>query len=225
MNRFYKRFGIAFSLAYLGATILLCSAFFIKKDVHSPQSGLIEMGFFKPYFFELDVLYLYDTPNFEKSILDLTPSDSIVMDLTENGAFEIDYAPAYLSPIHIKPDYEVFLFQVVSIGQDMYGIIVNEDDATIRYVDVRAGEFIDWPEFLLALPSIEPIDTSQQVLHDKPLDHASKVDKDFDFLKPLMVQGDWIYCRLFKEDLTENGEAWIRWKKGFELQISYSLFF
>lgn len=183
-----------------------------------------DMGFFKPHFFELEKLYFYDRPDFEHSILEQLPADSLTFEITENGGFRINAAPPWLNPAQYKPDYEVLLFEVIGVSRDFVGIIVNGRNGMIRYVDRKAGDFLSWPDFLLQVSSIEPLEPETNPLKIKPLDHASPVDEEFDFIRPLLVQGDWVYGKLLKNDLTENGKAWIRWKNRNQLLIKYSLF-
>jgi hypothetical protein len=197
---------------------------FVKDIASTEVTGQAGIGFFKPHFFELDKLFFYNRPDFNHSILEQTPQDSITFELTENGGFQISTAPPWLSPVHYKPDYELLLFSVLGMSNDFLAVVVNEEDGLVRYIDRKSGEFITWSDFLLQVNSIEPLQPENPSLKVKPLDHSSDMNEEFDFLKPLLVQGDWVYCTLLRDDLTENGKAWLRWKNHHQVLITYSIF-
>ncbi|NJX14240.1 hypothetical protein [Tamlana crocina] len=63
------------------------------------ESGL---GMFTPNFSEHMVLYFYGNLNFEKSLMEHSPTDSITFKKAEYGGYEIATAPPWLVPNHLK---------------------------------------------------------------------------------------------------------------------------
>ena len=184
------------------------------------QMGL---GFFKPNFFEKPVIYFYGQPNLEKSIQEHTPADSIVTAQAELGGFQITNAPPWLVPEHLKMDYDILYFKVISLGRDLIEVVVNKTNGQTGYMDRNAGEIIFWPEFFLRINSVEFIDpVNQKVLHNN-VDHGSEVITKYELMRPILIQNEWMQVELYDDSYKVVDKGWIKWRADGKLLISYSL--
>ncbi|HQY20786.1 MAG TPA: hypothetical protein PK294_04495 [Ignavibacteria bacterium] len=193
---------------------------FKKDEFEDTQMGL---GFFKPNFFEKPVIYFYGQPNLEKSFQELSPTDSIVTAQAELGGFQITNAPPWLVPEHLKMDYDILYFKVISLGRDLIEVEVNSTNGQTGYMDRSAGEIIFWPEFFLRINSVEFLDpVNQKVLHNN-VDHASEVITLYDLMRPVLIQNEWMQVELYDDSYKVTGKGWIKWRADGKLLISYSL--
>jgi len=180
-------------------------------------------GFFKPDFYENPVLYFYGNPDFKKPVMEHVPTDSVVFKRLERGSFDIAYAPPWLVPDHLKMDYEMLYFRILSIGGSFVKVIANTRSQRIAYVSRAAGEIIYWPDFLLRINSVEFVKGKEQTIRYKPSHQAGEVNARFQFMKPVQIEGAWMMVRLVDDGYRTVGEGWIQWKKDGELLIRYSL--
>lgn len=192
----------------------------LRNDDAEYSMGL---GFFKPDLLGNNALYFYNGLNIDKPVFEHTPEDSLLFKKTETSNHDLVYAPPWLVPEHYKPDYEIFYFKLISVGRDFVEVSVNDKIQKISYLDRFAGEILYWPEFLLRVHSVELLSGSEQKIHIKPLDYAGEVNMKFDFLKPVMIQDEWMSVELYDENYVRLGNGWIQWKKNNKLLISYSL--
>ena len=195
----------------------------ISKQPESVPSNDLGLGFFTPNFFEHSVFYFYGSPNLEKSVNDHFPTDSIVFEKREIGGFKIDQAPSWLLPEHLKLDYDILYFRIHALGTDFAEVVVNAANGNTRYIDLRQGKILLWPEFLLSVSTVAFVPNSFQQIKIKPLEHASTVKSNFSFMRPVLVKEEWLLVRLLDSDFKATGEGWIRWRKEGHLMISYSL--
>lgn len=185
------------------------------------QQPMMGIGFFQPNFYEHPTLNFYGGVNLEKSIDEHLPQDSLVFEQTELG-FTSTYAPPWLYPEHMKLDYGILMFRVVGYGSDFLKVESNKQTHQYHYVDKQKGRFITWPEMLLSVSTVEPLN-GHETVRIKPLSNASTINLAYDFLKPLLVQGDWLYVKMLDDGFNEIGKGWIRWKDNDMLLITYSL--
>lgn len=182
------------------------------------------IGFFIPNFHEHRTLYFYGGVNLEKGLTEHMPQDSIVFTLDENQNYTTTYAPPWLVPAQLKLDYGIIHFKALGVGHDFVMVETNAKDNRKSYLNKNKGTLVAWPEYILSMNSVEPIDKSSQKIHIKPLDHAGEVQAEFDIITPLLVKGEWLYGILQKDDRTETGKGWIRWCKEGNILITYSPF-
>ncbi|MEL7002613.1 MAG: hypothetical protein AAFN93_07735 [Bacteroidota bacterium] len=195
-----------------------------KKIVESqPTDGVLGLGFFKPKYFEYPTLYFYGNVNLEKSLSEHLPIDSVGFTKGEYGALSTSYAPPWLLPEHLKMDYGIIFFKVTGIGEDFLKVETNKSNNRFAYLDKRQGAFLTWPEFLLAVNSIEFNELSEKKVRIKPLSFASEVNQDFEFMRPLLIENDWMYVQLMNDNFQGIGNGWIQWKKGNTLLVDYYL--
>lgn len=203
------------------------SAVLVTTSAHLPEYYQIDdqtirsLGLAKPNFYEYPVLYFYN-PNLDKAVDEHMPMDSVVFKRTERE-FEISYAPAWYYPQHMKLDYDVLLHKVITVGRDWIELEVNQSTQQTAWVDASRVDISFWPQFLLSINSVKPLETMNPV-RIKALDHASEVAVDYSMLTPIMVKGEWIKVALVNDNYERIAEGWIRWAKDGKWQISYSLF-
>ena len=181
------------------------------------------LGFFKPNFFDNPVLYFYGNPNFEKSLNDHYPTDSIVFTKRESGGFDIVQAPPWLLPAHLKLDYDILYFKIRALGTEFAEVIVNSTTHSTSYINVQQGKTILWPEFLLSVSTVEFIPNSNQEIKIKPLAQASSIERDFSFMKPVLIREEWMEVQLMDDDFSLVGYGWIRWRESERLLVTYNL--
>jgi hypothetical protein len=199
---------------------IFSSAMFQSEKLHGKKMNI---GFFKPNFYEQNVLYFYGNPNLDKSVMEHFPTDSVVFKKLEQGGFDVTYAPPWLVPEHLKLDYDILFFEAVSVGLDFIKVNANKLEMKEVYVSSSAGKIIYWPEFLLNVNSVEFIDGRNQKVFIKPFDHASTMNLEFDFMKPVFINTDWMMVYLVDSNYNTLGKGWIKWRENNELLISYSL--
>ncbi len=181
------------------------------------------LGFFKPNFFNSSVLHFYGKPNLEKSLNEHAPIDKLLFSQDELGNYVIAEAPPWFSPIHLKLEYGILFFKVISISEEFVEVIGNEHNGYSTFLSRTDGELIFWPDFLLTVSSIELLQDTIQPIRIKPLENASTITTTFSFMKVLSVKDEWVQVKLFDDDFMEKGLGWVRWKKEGQLLISYSL--
>ena len=169
-----------------------------------------------------DTFYFYAQPNFNKSISEHLPFDSLVLERNELG-LNILYAPAWLAPEHMKLDYEILFFKATGISDDFIEVETNAAANRRAYMDRRSLQFTPWDQFLLQVHSVELKDDREQQVRIKPLDHASTLNKEYAVLKPLLVRDQWMKVELISEDYESLGEGWIQWNKDGEMLVIYNL--
>ena len=193
------------------------------------QSGAMNsemsMGFFTPDFYEGGTLYFYGKPTPGKSVTDQVPWDSVVFKVSDMHQYEVTYAPPFLSPSHLKLDYELLYFELISEGHDYAEISLNNETRQSAYVDKYAGKITYWPAFILSVNTVEIKTEFPQSFKVKPLDHAGEVvvEKNYRLLRPESVQGFWLEVSLLNDNLKAEGRAWIRWRDEDRLLVTYSL--
>lgn len=195
-----------------------------KENVFKDEpENSIGLGFFKPDFFEKSVMYFYSNQNSKKTVTEHPPSDSIGFSKTENGGFEISYAPPWLVPEHLKLDYDILYFKIQSLSDDFAEVTVNTGTQQTFFVDRSAGKIIYWPDFLLQVHSVEFTDPGIQKVRVKPLSYAGEDLTAFQLMVPVIVKDEWMLVELFDDNYEQVGQGWIQWKKDNQLLITYSL--
>ncbi len=159
-------------------------------------------------------LLLY--PNHEKQL----PFDSLVLE-----GDQVLYAPPYLLPYYMKLDYQQLTLRLLAVSRDRLEVELNAAQQRRGWVDREQVDFAYWPDFLLQTFSVEPLKIKTNPLRIKPLEQAStfQLPQGKYLLHPVAVNNEWIAVRL----QTETGEAlvedlaWLRWRKGKALLVSW----
>ncbi len=192
----------------------------VRQSEQRPETGL---GMATPDFFNKNVLYFYNRPNFDKALNEHLPSDSLVFKRAETG-IGISYAPPWFVPAHLKMDYQVLHLRALSVYNDFVEVVVNESSGQTTFVSRYDIALRYWPEFLLSVNSVEPFDRPGNPVRVKPLSHASPLKASYAFLKPLRISRHWLYVELLDEAFRPQGRGWIRWQDEGGLLIRYNLF-
>jgi len=192
-----------------------------SKISDEPEMGL---GMVKPDFYNKKVLYFYGMPNFEKPVSDHTPTDSLVFTQTEHHQFDISYAPPWFYPEHLKLDYDILYFKLLTMNRDWVQVELNKQTRQSAWMSRSDVSVLLWPEFLLNVFSIENLDSKNNLLRVRPLPYASEViAKEYEFLVPVMIKDSWLKVNLVDKDFNDVGKAWLQWHSEGKFLISYSL--
>lgn len=138
---------------------------------------------------------------------------------------EIGTAPPWFAPEFLKLDYDIFQLRAITISRNWIEVIVNRQTGKTAWVDRNAVTYESWPEFFLEVFSVELISSIKNPLRIKPMENASIVaDAGKNSLRPVAIRGEWMKVAIE----TDSPEAkprlgWIRWKKGNQVLITWSL--
>lgn len=202
--------------------INLTFAAVVQPKLSGKNDTPIGLGMSKPKFYENNVIYFYGDPNLEKSVSDHSPMDSLVFRRTEIG-MELAYAPPWFVPAHLKMDYEILFLRIVTLHREFIGVLVNESEGRTAFMDRYKNDLQFWPEFLLSVNSIEPINLKSNPIRARPLLHASISPVKFSILKPIRISDQWIEVELLDDDLKSKGKGWVKWQENGKFLITYSL--
>lgn len=181
------------------------------------------MGYFSPNFYETPVLYFYGNLNLEKALIEHSPYDSITFRKNKFNSYEIATAPPWLVPDHLKLDYDMLYFRIVSITEDFIEVVVNTMDNQTAFVSRYAGKISYWPEFLLSVNSIEFNDLSDKKVRARNFKSSSEIAIAYQFMRPVQINGEWIKVILMDDNLKNVGKGWIQWKECGKLLVTYNL--
>lgn len=151
------------------------------------------------------------------------PSDSLLFG-TDGDQLAVRYAPPYLVPFYQKYDYQTLYFRLSGIHRDRAQIILNSGTGQRAWVDRNAVKVYFWPEFLVTVFAVYPLDPSVHPIRRRPLAHADpegNIGPD-DILLPRRVEGDWIYVHAWTEGDAEAGfGGWLRWRDGDRICVGW----
>lgn len=194
-----------------------------KKEVFRNDKTPMGLGFFIPNFHNNQTLYFYGNINMEKSVDDHSPHDSITFARNEYNQFEIKTAPPWLVPDLLKLDYDMLYFRVYSVGRDFIEVIGNTTTNLKTFVSRYSGRMVYWPEFLLGVHSVEFIPGNEQHVKVKPLENASLNSTQYEFMRPIIIEQEWMQVELLDSDFKTVGKGWVKWQANGELLVSYNL--
>ncbi|WP_343486457.1 hypothetical protein [Allomuricauda sp. d1] len=195
----------------------------IDNHVISQTTTKMGLGFFAPNFYDHSTVFFYGNPNLEKSVMEHSPTDSVVFKRIEHRGFDIVQAPPWLVPEHLKLDYDLLYFQIRSLGKDFAEVVVNNQTGRTAYVNNHRGNIILWPEFLLGVHSVEFPSESNQKVKERPFVASSDINMSFSFMHPILVRDDWMLVELWNDNFNKVGEGWIRWREEGRLLVIYNL--
>jgi len=161
--------------------------------------------------------------SFEKTVDEHTPYDSILFNRLEYGGYDISYAPPWLHPEHLKLDYELLYFKVLSEGKDFLQIEVNRENGRTAWVDKNKGQLSYWPHFLLKVHSVSLSEHLKYNVYHRPFEYADKVKLDYTILRPIIIEDEWLKVELVDEGYTIVGSGWIKWRDQERILVQYSL--
>ncbi len=193
---------------------------------HSPinsgdqQKFPMGIGMAAPNISDQQVIYFYNNP-YQKNASS-APVDSLVIAAAKHGP-DISSAPPWFVPVHLKLDYGILLIRAISAGRNFIEVRVNEYTGQTAYLDRAQTGLQYWPEFLLNINSVEQMNRQDNPVRIKPLSHASAVNGDYEFLRPINIRQQWMQVELLNGSFQKTGQGWIQWKKDGQLIITYSL--
>ncbi len=119
-----------------------------KRNSNQNEMGL---SYFAPHLSYSSILQFVNNCNDTESQI----IDSIVCYKNSVGQLDIQEAPPWLYPSHLKLDYEILLFKIITNYGAYVENEVNKQNSASFCVPSDQGKIIYWPEFLLNVYSIE----------------------------------------------------------------------
>lgn len=203
---------------------LLLVSFFTGSLISSDaQQQPIGEDIVKPRIVAGTTLYLYTGQLIDDLLHHAAIKDSLTF---TRGQYNVDIgtAPPWFVPEYIKLDYDILLLRATTISRNWIEVIVNRQTGRTAWVDRNAVDYVSWPEFLLQVFSVELITSVKNLLRVKPLESAGIVlDPGRNSLKPFAVKGEWMKVSIDGPPGSIPKLGWIRWKKGNQMLITWSL--
>ena len=140
--------------------------------------------------------------------------------------YNIDIAAAssWFVPEAMKLDYDILQLRATTIARTWIEVIVNTQTGKKAWVKRDAVEYVGWPDFLLSVYSVELIAPANNPLRIKPLDHAAQVvNPGRNSLTVHAISADWMKVSIEGSPGSIPKLGWIRWKKGDQMLITWSL--
>lgn len=199
--------------------LLICCA-----SIQSNAQQSTGLGIVRPLIKEGATLYLYSGQLIDDLLHHKTIKDSITFIVGKYNV-EIGTALPWFAPEYLKLDYEILQLRAVTIARNWIEVIVNKKTGQTAWVDKNAVSFEHWPDFLLGVYGVEVMNSKLNPVRIKPLDNASiVVNPGNNSLRPIAVQGEWMKVATNQEASNAIPKlGWIRWKKGNQMLITWSL--
>lgn len=186
------------------------------------SSQLSSLGLFKPHIHDIDVLSFYQSPFYDTEDGHIQTIDSVRFANNEYGNRIITYAPPWLAPAHMKLDYDILYFEVVSLGTHYAEIKVNKFTNRSSWISLEDGTYIDWSKFIVSVHSIES-NKQDLVVYRRPFPNSDKIEHTALMLQPVIVRDRWLKVKLIDDEYNVVDEGWIRWRDENEILIQYNL--
>ncbi len=168
-------------------------------------------------------LHFFRPPGLGEAPGDYPSSDTVTFG-TGQPSVDILTAPPWLVPEHLKMDYELLQFRVLTLTRDWMEVIGNTRTGEAAWIDRASARFSAWPEFLLGVHSVEALDSDANPVRARPLDGAPILSSARAALPPLAVQGDWLKVATHALADRMPPDGWIRWRRADRLLIRYNPF-
>ncbi len=173
-------------------------------------------------------IYLFnEPPDYSTSITTDAPADSIVFEgESYNLAVRHDNNMEAFRPLGYKLDYGIFFFRCKTASRFWYEIILDESSGRSAWVEANDMRFSGWAEFMLTVNSVERVDKAGNPLRVAPDSKSAVIpySKERECLEVLSIRGEWMRVRSSEVcGEQEIEDAWIQWKSGDSLLISYNL--
>ncbi|NND72867.1 MAG: hypothetical protein HKN43_14915 [Rhodothermales bacterium] len=175
------------------------------------------------------ILYLYSRPEtFQNLPSDNVPADSLVF---LQGQYQVELAAKSAGsqwvPLGRKLDYGIFFLRVSSTSRNWLEIVVDESTGRSLWADAYELEYRDWATFLTTINSVERLDMDSNPLRTGPTLESPEIsfDGNRECLEVLSVTDEWMEVRSSEicSDVALVSHAWIRWRDGSNLLITYNL--
>lgn len=210
-----------FGFRIIGRVAVLLTCF--SYNLASAQQPLGE-GIVKPPITAGATLYLYSGQLIDDLLHHAALKDSITFVQSQYN-IEIGTAPPWFVPEIMKLDYDILQLRAITIARNWIEVIVNKQTGRTAWVDRNAVQYQSWPDFFLEVFSIELIEPAKNPLRLKPMEQAAiVVNPGRQSLRPVAVQGDWMKVSFVQDNPGSIPKlGWIRWKKGNQALITWSL--
>lgn len=169
-------------------------------------------------------LYFYGDPSGHPSTA--SPLDSLTF---SSGLHhhEVAHAPPWFAPDEFKLDYDLLFLRAVSLRRYWVEVVVHTQAVRwppqTLWLDREAVTFRSWPEFLLEVYSVEPVDLRANPLRSAPQDNAEVTASNQDDYRVIAVQGDWLFVEGADGREVGNPRGWLRWRQADRLLVRYNL--
>lgn len=209
-------------LSSLPATVGVAPAQRTSSSLASVPSGTTPLGYgiARAHTDPQGVLHFYNRP-----APDNLPSGAAPVDTVQFGPgqphVQIQTAPPWFVPEVLKLDYDTLLLRVLTIQRNWVEVLVNQTDGRTHWIGRDSADVLSWPEFLLGVAAVEPLDPAANPLRLKPLDHASPIQGASSPYSVVAAQEQWLGVR--PAEKPGDLQGWIRWKKQGQLTVSYSI--
>ena len=152
------------------------------------------------------------------------PDDSIVINMMD--ALEpLKHIPQGVKPRHLKLDYQLFYLTAIKKEARFIEVVKNEETGSTMWLPTDQIKLISWPSFLLNAHTVSSKYPQDYLVREEPANHAPpRPDVTTnDMLRPVKIEGHWIYVEIVNEDYESKGHGWLRWRTAQELLVNYSL--
>ena len=152
------------------------------------------------------------------------PDDSIVINMTD--ALEpLKHIPPDVKPRHLKLDYQLFYLTAIKRAGRFIEVIKDEETGSTMWLPTDQVKLIPWSSFLLNAHAVASKYPQDYVVREEPANHAPPLADvtSNDLLRPVKIEGHWIYVEIVNEDYESKGHGWLRWRTAQELLVNYSL--
>lgn len=208
----------------LFSTLLIAIALDGIAQRYDPDFKLqVGLGIASPYLIPERPLYFYQNPDFDGAPFQFKPIDSVTFFKGEHYV-EIKTAPPWFAPESVKLDYDILNMRVITYSQNWIEVVVNNHTGQTAWIDRHAAVYSEWSTFLAQVVAVEVIDVKTNPIRIKPIDHTSILAQvPGAQLRPLAIKGEWLLVSTvgLADRIVPTG--WVRWKKGDQLLILYSI--
>lgn len=185
-----------------------------QLPVNTKMTGL---GFVRVPFDRDGLRLLWNaTPGFDAPAV-----DSLVYQLND-GRYQLLYAPPYMGPYRLKPDYQLLYLRALSVNRFSVEVALNEDLSRRGWVSRETVEWLPWPAFLLEQEIVEPID-KEAGPYLRPTEGADKVLlRSGQVIRINSIGSEWAAVTVGPEaGNNEDANAWIKWRKGDQFLVKW----
>lgn len=136
----------------------------------------------------------------------------------------------WLKPEGFALEYSFFVFRCKNRTDNWYEVIIdNESGQTLWLKKSTVTKFSSWETFLTGVLGVNVLQDPKQAIRTSPLDTAKEINyKVTDCFRAKSMKGDWI--EIYTDDHCDNPESgtiiksgWIKWRRGEQLLIGYSI--
>jgi len=134
----------------------------------------------------------------------------------------------WLQPEVMQVDAYHLNFRCKSQTEKWFEVVVNNEKGSTMWLKrSEQTKFQSWKEYLISMFGIARLNAKIQGIYEAPDEGAKKIEtQGKDCFQVRDMKGDWIEIyssdECNSEDRTEIKSAWIKWKEGEKILISYN---